>query len=586
MIPRCCYRAATSGSEAIDEGADLWIRPVGGADEFAADDALAVDEIRLGPHACVEEAGSSLVRVAYGDEIDVPVADEVRIGFGIFIDADSENDEVGVVMVKLEKRGQFHNAGSAPRCPEVEQNDLAAIAGEMDGAGAVGDCEVGRLFAGLQRMRSAITAAQHKKDLDQDESEPAIEPHVPIIRSGRVPAKGRGVAERENPEKSDSPQKATWKPVLGLASEGEERPEIPVRTGTVFDQPEPAELLELSVIVPARNEEDCLGACLQSLVSQSNETFKLGREWELTVVDDHSTDRTAEIARSFAGVNVLEAAKLEKGWTGKANAIWTEARMARGRWLLFTDADTVHEEGDLHRAIHEATRHKVGMLSYSPKQIVSGLWQRALMPLVFSELALAYPPGKVSDPNQRIAAANGQFLLVEREAYRRLGGHASVAGKVLEDVELAFLAKRRKVGLRFRYADDAVSTRMYRTTAAMVEGWTKNLALLFNNALVLAMWRALDIALLVGLPVLAVKLWNARFGAHSLEWLGAGWVLLLLWVRSLVRFYARVAKSNFGFANCALSPVGLPLFVVLLYRSWFKHRVLKQVSWKGRTYPG
>jgi hypothetical protein len=208
------------------------------------------------------------------------------------------------------------------------------------------------------------------------------------------------------------------------------------------------------------------------------------------------------------------------------------------------------------------------------------------MPLVFSELAVAYPTAKVSDPNQRIAAANGQFLLVEREAYRRLGGHPSVADRVLEDVELALLAKRRKVGLRFRYADDAVSTRMYRTTRAMIEGWTKNLALLFNNALALSLWRALDIILLVCLPWLAIELWSAHFTARSFEWLGAGWVLLLLWIRNLVRFYARVAKSNFGFANCALAPLGLPLFVVLLYRSWFQHRVLKQVSWKGRTYPG
>jgi hypothetical protein len=208
------------------------------------------------------------------------------------------------------------------------------------------------------------------------------------------------------------------------------------------------------------------------------------------------------------------------------------------------------------------------------------------MPLVFSELALAYPPAKVSDPNQRIAAANGQFLLVEREAYRRLGGHAAVADKVLEDVELAFLAKRRKVGLRFRYAADAVATRMYSTTEAMIEGWTKNLALLFNNALATAVWRVLDIALLVGLPWLAVRMWDARFGAHSLQWLGAGWVLALLWVRNLFRFYGRVAKSNFPLVDCALSPLGLPLFVALLYRSWFKHRVVKQVSWKGRTYPG
>jgi glycosyltransferase involved in cell wall biosynthesis len=343
-------------------------------------------------------------------------------------------------------------------------------------------------------------------------------------------------------------------------------------------------LIELTVIVPARDEEDCLCACLQSLVSQSEEIFELGKDWELIVVDDRSSDLTAEIARGFSGVTVMEAGKLEPGWTGKANAVWTAARLARGRWLLFTDADTVHESGNLRRAVHEAERHKAGMLSYSPRQIVHGLAQRSLMPLVFCELALAYPPAKVSDSNQRIAAANGQFLLVEREAYRKLGGHASVADKVLEDVELAYLAKRRKVGLRFRYADDAVATQMYRTTAAMIEGWTKNLALLFDNTLALSMWRALDFLLLFGLPVLAVELWNTRFAQHSIQWLAAGWVLALLWVRTLVRFYSRAAKSNFPFVDCALTPLGLPLFVVLLYRSWFQHRVLKQVSWKGRSY--
>jgi glycosyltransferase involved in cell wall biosynthesis len=387
---------------------------------------------------------------------------------------------------------------------------------------------------------------------------------------------------------SDAVGEGGFKPVLGLSESPGELAALPAEAGTVpgaiFAQPEPRELLELTVIVPARNEEDCLAACLQSLVSQSEERFKLSRDWELIVVDDHSTDRTAEIARGFAGVTVMEAGKLEAGWTGKNNAIWTAAKRARGRWLLFTDADTVHEPGNLHRALHEAAKHKVGVLSYSPRQIVSGLWQRSLMPLVFCELALAYPPSKVSDPAERIAAANGQFLLIEREAYRRLGGHAAVSNKVLEDVELAFLAKRRKVGLRFRYAEDALSTRMYRSTAAMLEGWTKNLALLFDNCLSLAVWRLIDIFLHFFLPVLAVELWNARLFAHSAQWLIAGWVLALVWVRNLFRFYGRVAKSNFSFLDCAISPLGLPLFVWLLYRSWFQHSILKRVSWKGRSH--
>ena len=383
----------------------------------------------------------------------------------------------------------------------------------------------------------------------------------------------------------DAGSQKTYKPVLGLSDGPGEPLAVPARAGTVYDQPEPEKLIELTVIVPARNEEQSIGECLKSLVSQSESVFELGRDWELIVVDDHSTDRTAEIARSVAGVTVMEAAKLEKGWTGKNGAIWTAARKARGKWILFTDADTIHEEGDLHRAMHEAARHKVGMLSYSPRQLVSGVWQRALMPLVFSELSLAYPPAKVSDPNQRVAAANGQFLLVEREAYRKLGGHPSVKDRVLEDVELAFIAKRRRVGLRFRYAPDALSTRMYRTTVAMIEGWTKNLALLFNNAMATALWKALDLVLLVGLPWLALHLWRAQFTFKGWEWLSPGLVLMLLWARTLFRFYARVAKSNFPFLDCAISPLGLPLFIALLYRSWFKHKVLRQVSWKGRSYP-
>jgi glycosyltransferase involved in cell wall biosynthesis len=398
-------------------------------------------------------------------------------------------------------------------------------------------------------------------------------------------AKTKGRAHMAK-DQNDLPESVApeWKPVLGLSDEPIDPTTIPHHGPAVYDQPEPDPLIELTVIVPARNEQACLADCLQSLVAQSEDLFQLGRDWELIVVDDHSSDRTSEIARGFPGVTVMQADKLQSGWTGKANAVFSAARRARGRWLLFTDADTVHEPGDLRHGIHEAQHHMAGMLSYSPRQIVSGFAQRTLMPLVFCELALAYPPAKVSDPSQRVAAANGQYLLVEREAYRRIGGHAAVHDRVLEDVELAFFAKRRHIGLRFRYAEDALSTRMYRTTAAMIEGWTKNLALLFDNALALAVWRAIDIVLLFLLPVLAVELWSARFGAHGLQWLGAGWLLALLWLRTLVRFYNRVAKSNFSFADCALSPLGLPLFVFLLYRSWFQHKVLKQVNWKGRTY--
>src|ERR1700761_9671353 len=104
--------------------------------------------------------------------------------------------------------------------------------------------------------------------------------------------------------------------------------------------------MKLSVIVPARNEADVIRPCLESLLRQSESGFALGDEWELLLVDDGSTDDTRAIAQSLPGVTVVDAAPLPAGWTGKANAVWTAARQANGDWLLFTDADTIHEPGD------------------------------------------------------------------------------------------------------------------------------------------------------------------------------------------------------------------------------------------------
>jgi glycosyltransferase involved in cell wall biosynthesis len=142
----------------------------------------------------------------------------------------------------------------------------------------------------------------------------------------------------------------------------------------------------ISIIVPARNEEASLADCLQSLVAQS------GVDFEIIVVDDHSTDRTHEIATSFPTVTVIEAGPLPVGWTGKNNAVTTGARQARGQWLLFTDADTVHLPGSLVAALKEAQENGAELLSYSPEQIAVTFWEMATLPVVFAELARQYSP--------------------------------------------------------------------------------------------------------------------------------------------------------------------------------------------------
>ena len=350
--------------------------------------------------------------------------------------------------------------------------------------------------------------------------------------------------------------------------------------------PNPSEqpALELSVIIPARNEERSLPACLASLLVQSEPGFALGQQWELTIVNDASTDRTRQIAgeavATHQGVVLLDAPPLDLsdrgGFTGKSNACWTGAQAAQGKYLLFTDADTIHETNDLSRALRESDRHKAVLLSYSPRQIVTGLWQHAVMPLVFSELASVYPSKQVNDPVRSLAAANGQFILVERDAYFAVGGHRAIGKDILEDVALARNIKHSDRIIRFRYAPEALSTQMYRSTSEMIEGWTKNLALLFPKPIALALWRTLDLLLFFGLPVLALGIF------WLVPWQRS--VILLIWVRTLWRFYSRVARSNFPAFDVAISIFGIPLFIYLLVRSVVHHRIKKNVAWKGRSY--
>ena len=329
----------------------------------------------------------------------------------------------------------------------------------------------------------------------------------------------------------------------------------------------------VSVIVPARNEEACLGACLESLVAQSE------IDCEIIVVDDGSTDRTANIAKSFSEVDsrprvtVVSAPLLPAGWTGKNNAMSAGAKVARGRWLLFTDADTVHQPGSLARAVAEADEHGAALLSYSPEQEVRGFWEKAVMPVIFAELAATYPPQKVSDPASPIAAANGQYLLISSQAYDAVGGHTGIAGDLLEDVAMARLIKSSGRRILFRYGGDAVRTRMYRSWAQMKEGWTKNLALLFRHpvrraVMLLAFWTFSWIAFVLGMAAIASGYW--RLGYYALP-------LLLV--------YLRIARANFRpVSNIMAIAAGVPLASYLLLSAAYTFRT-GEVMWKGRTYP-
>ncbi|MGB9202765.1 MAG: glycosyltransferase [Terriglobales bacterium] len=295
-------------------------------------------------------------------------------------------------------------------------------------------------------------------------------------------------------------------------------------------------------------------------------------------------------------MRIVSAGLLPAGWTGKNHAVVAGTREASGSWLLFTDADTAHVLGSLARALAEAKENKAEMLSYSPEQIAVTFWEMAVLPVVFAELARQYPPGKVSDPASPVAAANGQYILIRRETYDAVGGHTAIAGNLLEDVALARAVKGSGRSLRFRYAQDAVRTRMYRSFRQLREGWTKNLALLFPNPGRLAVRYLLSWGIAWGFAFFPLIAWvaarvAARFGLVSAEqvllhWSGfirtAGWNPLFLGLPMLLFF--RLQRANFTWDMAALGALfGMPMFSYLLLRSK-KAQTRGQVSWKGRAY--
>ena len=198
------------------------------------------------------------------------------------------------------------------------------------------------------------------------------------------------------------------------------------------------------------------------------------------------------------------------------------------------------------------------------------------MPVIFAELAVTFRPKEVSDPNSPAAAANGQYVLIRDDVSRAVGGHAAVATAILEDLELARRVKSAGYRLQFRLSD-VVSTRMYATFGQMWEGWTKNLALLFPNARGLALRRSLEFVLIAAsvIATLMAVLVDRDKLAVLLNGALAG-VLLFF-------FYSRIRRAHFDWLSNACAIFGLPLFAILLLRSFISHK-RGFVQWKGRTY--
>jgi chlorobactene glucosyltransferase len=339
----------------------------------------------------------------------------------------------------------------------------------------------------------------------------------------------------------------------------------------------------LSIIVPARNEATNIGRCVRSILQSTYPAV------EVVVVDDHSADATATIAREAgagdARLRVAAAPALPTGWLGKQWACAHGASLARGEILCFTDADTVHAP-DLHtRSVRALLARQADLLSVAGTQELGTFWERLIQPQIFAILFTRYGGTEVVSNATRPedVIANGQYLLFRREAYAALGGHASVRDKVAEDLGLAMRAKRRGMRVHLILGPDQLVTRMYESLGALVRGWMKNVYAGGMEALPEGRIIRTAFPLILLSPIIV---WLAPFAALLFTLLGAGSEALQTWAivtTAVMLIWWLIVYALIGGRPwyAGLAPIGNLVLGYIFVRAIARGR---QVEWKGREY--
>ena len=346
-------------------------------------------------------------------------------------------------------------------------------------------------------------------------------------------------------------------------------------------QPQPEGPL-VSVIVPARNEAVNIERCVRSILQAEY------RSLEVIVVDDRSTDATAEIVERLARapevtgrLQLVRGAELAEGWFGKSWAIVQGYRVARGEMLLFTDADSWHAPELLPRTVRAFFDEGIELLTVLARQEMVTFWERLVQPHVL--VALAARVGNFRRINRTRVAwdaiASGAYILTKRATYERVGTHAGVKQHVAEDLALAQLYVRHHLDIFLTHGDQYMAVRMYRSLPEVIEGWSKNLALgvplmfppnaLVRRAAPYLMW----------VPALC---WIVP----PLVWAVTGWAwAAVTWAISLAIWVAVYRAEGAPLRYAWLYPLGAAMVAYIMIRSAIRGG--RKVEWRGRLYrPG
>jgi chlorobactene glucosyltransferase len=312
----------------------------------------------------------------------------------------------------------------------------------------------------------------------------------------------------------------------------------------------------VTVIIPARNEEHNIERAVRSFPGV-----------QVIVVDDHSEDRTADLARA-AGAEVIPAPCLDPHEMGKPNACAEGARHAQGEWLLFVDADTWFEVDFLASAVAYARAESLDLLTCFLR-IVQVTWaERVLLPYSFALYFCGVSASNVNSPRSNESLANGQCMLFRRAAYEFVGGHGAVRSSVIEDVALAALAKKHRVPMRVVRAEKLGSVRMYRDLGSIWQGFAKN------------SFRFLGKNPWTGLQVIAASILLTSY-VPIIGWLVSGddwpWAIPFALVPT-----ALLSGWYGGIVPALAAPAAIYIFQLIALDGMFRSLFRRKAMWKGR----
>ena len=338
----------------------------------------------------------------------------------------------------------------------------------------------------------------------------------------------------------------------------------------------PARWPRVSILLPARDEEDHIVGVVEGLAGQDYPDF------ELLVLDDGSSDRTPgllrELAGRFANLRVLEGKPLPRGWLGKHWACHQLAEAATGEVLLFTDADTRHRREALREAVARLVADDIDLLTGIPRQEVRGLVEKLVVPVVpwaifaFLPLGMAYRHRWPA-----FTAANGQYMMFRRQAYDAAGGHERVRDNVVDDLALVRLLAKR--GMKWRVFDltRLVTCRMYRSAGEVFNGFGKNLFGAFGYRLAPFLFVWLWLGVVTFQPLLMLGLWAGGVVASTYSMACAASAAVF----SLALWALSHGKFRFPLWLALFYPASIVLGISIALRSMWQSSS-GRATWKGR----